>query len=124
MGYKSIRTKGIELNIREAEPKSLRKGVLVNVLNPNPYLFWVSVGAPIVTKAMSLSISAPLAFIISLYTSMVVSKILLAILIGKSKSFLSGKAYIYTMRFLGVVLVVLAFALFRDGLKLLGIIEA
>jgi len=124
MGYKSIRTKGIELNIRAAEPKSLRKGVLVNVLNPNPYLFWFSVGAPTMTKAMSLNISAPLAFIISLYTLMVVSKILLAILIGKSKSFLSGKAYIYTMRFLGLVLVVLAFALFHDGLKLLGIIEA
>ena len=76
------------------------------------------------TRAMSLNISAPLAFIISLYTFMVVSKILLAILIGKSKSFLSGKGYIYTMRFLGLVLVVLAFALYHDGLKLLGIIEA
>jgi threonine/homoserine/homoserine lactone efflux protein len=124
MGYESIRTKGIELSIRKAVPKSLTKGVLVNVLSPHPYLFWFSVGAPTMTKAMSLNFSVLLAFIICFYTFLVGSKILLAILIGKSKSFLSGKVYIYTMRFLGLVLGVLAFALFHDGLKLLGIIEA
>jgi len=124
IGYESIRTKGIELSIREAKPKSLTKGVLANALNPHPYLFWFSVGAPIMTKAMSLNISALLAFIISFYSFLVGSKILLAIVTGKSKSFLSGKVYIYTMRFLGLVLGVLAFALFHDGLKLLGIIKA
>jgi len=124
IGYESIRTKGIELSIRESKPKSLTKGVLANALNPHPYLFWFSVGAPIMTKAMSLNISALLAFIISFYSFLVGSKILLAIVTGKSKSFLSGKVYIYTMRFLGLVLGVLAFALFHDGLKLLGIIKA
>ena len=123
MGYESIRTKGIEFRIREAEPKSLTKGVLANALNPHPYLFWFTVGAPIMTKAMSLNTNALFAFIISFYTFLVGSKILLAIAIGKSKSFLSGKAYIYTMRFLGLVLGVLAVILFYDGLRLLGIIK-
>ena len=73
-------------------------------------------------KAMRQNIIAPLAFIGSFYALLVGSKILLAILVGKSKSFLVGNVYIYTMRFLGLVLCVLAFVLFRDGLKLLGII--
>ena len=124
MGYESLCTKGLELSFREAEPKSLTKGVLANALNPHPYLFWFSVGAPTMTKAMSVNIIAPLTFIISFYTFLVGSKILLAILIGKSKSFLSGKVYVYTMRFLGVILGVLAFVLFYDGLKLLNIIKA
>ena len=124
MGYESLCTKGIELSIQEAEPKSLTKGVLANALNPHPYLFWFSVGAPTMTKAMSVNIIAPLTFIISFYTFLVGSKILLAILIGKSKSFLSGKVYMYTMRFLGVILGVLAFVLFYDGLKLLNILKA
>ena len=123
MGYESLCTKGLELSFREAEPKSLTKGVLANALNPHPYLFWFSVGAPTMTKAMSVNIIAPLTFIISFYTFLVGSKILLAILIGKSKSFLSGKVYMYTMRFLGVILGVLAFVLFYDGLKLLNIIK-
>lgn len=122
MGYESIRTKGIALNFQETKPRSLTKGILANALNPHPYLFWFSVGAPTMIKATRQNIIAPLAFIASFYALLVGSKILLAILVGKSKSFLVGNVYIYTMRFLGLVLCVLAFALFRDGLKLLGII--
>jgi len=122
MGYESIRTKGVELNLKETKPKSLTKGILVNALSPHPYLFWLSVGAPTITKALSQSIIAALAFICSFYALLVGSKIVLAILVGKSKSFLVGNVYIYTMRFLGLALCVLAFVLFRDGLKLLGII--
>jgi len=121
MGYESMRTKGIELSTQESGPKSLTKGVLANALNPHPYLFWFSVGAPTMAKAMSLNISALLAFMISFYTFLVGSKILLAILIGKSKSFMSGRVYIYTMRFLGILMVLLAVVLFHDGLKLLGL---
>ncbi len=122
MGYESIRTNGVELTVEDIKPKSLTKGVLANALSPHPYLFWLSVGAPTMTKALSQNTSASLAFIISFYTFLVGSKIVLALLIGKSKSFLSGNVYIYTMRLLGLVLSVLAFVLFHDGLKLLEII--
>ncbi len=122
MGYKSLCTKGVELNLKEAKPKSLIKGALVNVLSPHPYLFWFSVGAPTMTKAMSQNIIAPIAFISSFYVFLVGSKILLAILVGKSKSFLKGNMYIYIMRFLGLILCVLALVLFKDGLKLLNIL--
>ena len=119
MGYQGLKTKEFKFDTEENKPKSLTKGVLANSLNPQPYLFWFSVGAPIMTKAMNLNFSAPLAFITSFYVFLVGSKILLAVLTGKSKSFLSGKTYVYTMRFLGLVLCLLAIILFRDGLKLL-----
>ena len=122
MGYESIRVRGVDLNLQGGKTKSLTKGVLANALSPHPYLFWLSVGAPIMTKAMSLSISAPLAFIITFYFFLVGAKIVLAIVIGKSKSFLKGNVYIYTLRFLGLLLCVLAIVLFHDGLKLLEII--
>ena len=122
MGYESLRTKGVELNLQETGPKSLTKGILVNALNPHPYLFWLSVGAPTMTQAMRQSIITALAFICTFYALLVGSKILLAILVGKSANFLVGNFYIYTMRFLGLALCVLAFFLFREGLLLLGII--
>ena len=122
MGYESICTKGVELNLQEIKPKSLTKGILANTLNPHPYLFWFSVGAPTMTKAMSQNIRAPLAFIISFYVFLVGSKIVLAILIGKSKSFFIDNVYIYTMRFLGLILCALSIVLFHDGFKLLEII--
>jgi threonine/homoserine/homoserine lactone efflux protein len=122
MGYQSLRTKGVEITLNELKPKSLIKGVLANATNPNPYLFWLSVGAPTMTKAINQNIYAAVAFIISFYFFLVGSKIILAIFIGKSKFLLSSKAYLFTMRFLGLMLCALAMVLFRDGLKLLEII--
>lgn len=122
MGYKNLCIKGVELNLQDIKSKSLTKGVIANVLSPHPYLFWISVGAPIMSKAMSQNFSSSLAFIISFYAFLVGSKIVLALFIGKSRSFVVDNTYIYTMRILGLILCVLAIVLFHDGLKLLGII--
>lgn len=118
MGYQCIRTQGVE-NLKELQVKSIAKGVLANALSPHPYLFWLSVGAPMVTRAWGQGIVEALAFIVGFYLFLVGSKILLAILVGRSKTLLTSNGYIYTMRFLGVVLCVLAIVLFHDGLKLL-----
>ncbi|WP_286019005.1 LysE family transporter, partial [Candidatus Venteria ishoeyi] len=90
MAYESIRTKGNTLNLQAAKSKSLSKGILANALSPHPYLFWLSVGAPTMAKALSLNIFAPLLFMSGFYTFLVGSKVLLAIFVGKSKTFLSG----------------------------------
>lgn len=122
LGWQSMVTKGVELNLQETRSKSLAKGIIVNTLNPHPYLFWFGVGGPTVTKAINQGLFAPIAFISSFYVLLVGSKILIALLVGKSRSFLIGKGYIYTMRLLGVALCALAVILFRDGFKLLGFI--
>ncbi|MCW8930122.1 MAG: LysE family transporter [Gammaproteobacteria bacterium] len=122
MGYKSIGTTGVSLSEDKVKPNSLLKGMLVNALSPHPYLFWVSVGAPIMTKAMNLNVFAPLAFIVSFYFFLVGTKIVLALLVGHSKSFLKENMYIYSLRFLGMVLCLFSVVLFYDGLKLFEII--
>ncbi len=122
MGYKGIRAGGVEFRLSKENPRSWTKGMIVNALNPHPYLFWLTVGAPIIAKAANQGILVPSAFIASFYVFLVGSKIGLAILVGKSKSFLAGNWYMYTMRFLGLVLCVFAVVLFRDGLKLLEIV--
>ena len=122
LGIKNIQTKGVQINISTSAPKSLQKGILVNALSPHPYLFWFSVGGPTTIKAMSVSLSAALFFIGSFYMLLVGSKIFLAVLVGKSRSFLQGNTYVLTMRLLGVVLIILAGILFRDGFHLLNIL--
>jgi len=122
MGYKSISTTGIDLNAKKIKPKSLTKGVLTNALSPHPYLFWLSVGAPVMTKAMNQNSVFPLAFIAGFYAFLVGSKVVLALLAGKSKNYLSGNAYRYVMRLLGLLLCIFAIILLRDGLNLLGLI--
>ena len=122
LGFENIRAKGISVRLDEDKPRSLQKGIIVNLLSPHPYLFWFSVGGPLTIKAMQHSIITAAAFITSFYVLLIGSKILIAIAVGKSKSFLTDKTYIYTMRLLGTMLVLLALFLFRDGLRLLGII--
>lgn len=120
MGCESLRTTGFDLQIRDAERRSFRKGMLANILSPHPYLFWFSVGGPTMVKAFGATPLAPAAFIAGFYACLVGSKIALAMLVGKSKFIFRGKVYVWTMRLLGVVLIGLAVLLFRDGLALIG----
>ncbi|HYA43535.1 MAG TPA: LysE family translocator [Syntrophobacteraceae bacterium] len=122
MAYESLWVKKLEPVKGPDRPKSLVKGVLANLLNPNPYLFWVSVGGPIMAKSMSGGVMGPLLFIGGFYLSLVGSKVLLAVLVGRSRAVLESRGYEYAMRFLGLVLIGLALTLFRDGFKLLGIV--
>ena len=121
-GISCLRTTPAEVSIQIEQPKSLLKGVVVNILNPHPYLFWISVGAPIMSRAFNTGMGALIAFLCGFYLSLVGSKILLAIAVGKSRSFLSGKVYRYTLSFLGLLLCAFAIILFRDGVKLLKLI--
>lgn len=122
MGWDGLRSKGFKLNTQIDPPASLKKGMLANVFNPHPFLFWLSVGAPIMKKAIEVNLIALAAFLCSFYIMLVGSKILLAVLAGSSKIFLNGRVYIYVLRFLGLVLCSFSLFLFHDGLKLLGLI--
>ncbi len=122
MGYSAIKANVVELDIRQSKPKSLSKGILVNLLSPHPYLFWLTVGATIISNALEIGVTTVIIFLGSFYLLLVGSKITLAILVGKSKTFLSGNVYIYIMRALGIVLAILALTLFYDGLELLQLL--
>jgi threonine/homoserine/homoserine lactone efflux protein len=122
LGIENIRIKGITLNINKNSPRSLQKGIIVNALSPHPYLFWFSVGGPTTIKAMAQGLPTAISFVLSFYVLLVGSKIALAFLVEKSRTFLLGNKYIFTMRLLGLVLIILAGFLFRDGLHLLGIL--
>jgi len=121
LGYESLRTTGVNLDLRDVNPKSFRKGIITNALSPHPYLFWITVGTPIIMKALVDSAQSAAAFVGSFYLFLVGTKVVLAIIVGKSSSFLKGNIYIYSMRVLGLLLFLFSFLLFRDGLRLLGV---
>ena len=119
IGHETLTTNGLEVNFKNNRSQSLTKGILANALSPHPYLFWISVGSPIMNKALKINTLGPALFLLGFYFLLVGSKVILAILVGKSKSFLTGKLYINIMRFLGLALCVLAVILFLDGINLL-----
>ena len=81
----------------------------------------MSVGAPKMAQAYEQHFSYAAVFVVSLYILLVGSKVVLALWVGKSKLYLTGRVYIYTMRFLGMALCVFSFFFFKEGLQLLKI---
>lgn len=116
MAWGNLKTEGVRQPITDRATNSLLKGVMVNALSPHPYLFWITVGTPLLVAAYVQSSWYAAAFLVSFYAALVGAKLLLAVLVNRSRNFLQGKAYVYTMKLLGVVLVVFAIILFKDGL--------
>lgn len=119
LSYESFKTKGFIENLEIEEPKSFLKGAMVNFLSPNPYIFWITVGGPITLAAYQVNPYSPLLFFASFYIFLVGSKVALAILVGKSRDFITGKPYIYIMRSMGVLLLVFASYLWWTGIHLI-----
>ena len=99
---------------------SLAKGVLVNFLSPHPYLFWLTVGGPLVSRAISVDRAAPFAFVGGFYLLLIGSKMFLAAVVSRSRGFLQGGWYHMILRFLGGVLIFLSILLFKEGIAMLG----
>jgi threonine/homoserine/homoserine lactone efflux protein len=121
LGYESLFLKLEEVSDGEVETQSLKKAIITNFLNPHPYLFWLTVGSPMVVKAFSIHILGAVAFVVSFYVLLVGSKVALAVFVNRSRSLLFGNAYVYTMKLLGALLFVFAVILLRDGLVFLGL---
>lgn len=119
LAYRSVQATSAVAGER---PRSLLKGVAANVLNPNPYLFWFSVGAPLLVDAWQTGIAAALSFIVAFYGSLIGAKLAVAWAASHSRSFLDGRGYRMVTRILAVLLLAMAGWLTVDGLRLLGML--
>ena len=122
LAWETVRTRQIDPGMVRDEPNSIRTGALVNAFSPHPYLFWLTVGAPMTVKGWASGPGAALAFIAGFEVCLVGAKIALAVITGRSKRLLHGAAYGYLMRALGILLFLFALVLFRDGARQLGLL--
>ena len=121
LSYESLKTKGVELNLASHSSNSFRKGLITNALNPHPYIFYMTVGAPIIFKSINQNILSTILFVGSFLFFLVGSKVVLAMIVERSRSFLQGSVYIWVMRILGILLLFFSIILFGDGLRLLAL---
>jgi len=123
MSYETFRARRQEPSASDAGPRSLRRGAMVNALSPHPYLFWLTVGAPMILKGWKTSPAAAVLFVVGFTGCLVGSKVVLAVLAGRSVHLLSGRNLQYLMRALGLLLLLFAALLLVDGLRLLGLLR-
>jgi threonine/homoserine/homoserine lactone efflux protein len=119
LAYESFKFEPKDVDIELNNPKSLRKGVTLNLLNPSPYIFWITVGSPIIIPAYTINPLAPLEFIISFYIFLVGIKICIAFITSKSREFITGKTYLHLMRILGIFISIFAIIYLYHGFQIL-----
>lgn len=123
LAYLTFRVERVQVEVPATEARSVAKGVLVNFFSPNPYLFWLTVGGPQVVEAWTAGHVGAANFLIGFYACLVGSKMMMAVVAGRSKQLLAGAAYRFVMRILGLALLVLAAMLLKDGLVFLQVLH-
>ncbi len=122
LAWETFRAPEPRVDLTGRQARSLGRGIAVNALNPHPYIFWIAVGAPMMVRAREESIAAAVAFVLCFFVCLVGTKILVAVLVGRTKKVLTGRVYRWIMRLLGLALFLFALFLVRDGLVLLKVI--
>ena len=99
-------------------PGSIQKGVLANFLNPGPYLFWMTVGAPLALQSLEHGWLTLAAFLGSFSLTIVSAKVGVALLTWRTGPVLGSRGYGVVMRGLGVMLLFYAALFARDAWRL------
>lgn len=106
LGVEALREKPAEV---EAAPPDDRvafgKGVLVNLLSPHPWLFWLVVGGPILVAAWGAGPLLAVGFLAAFYLLLVGTKAVVAAVVAGGRHRLSPRALHLAHRVAGVLLV-------------------
>ncbi|WP_297454924.1 LysE family translocator [Persephonella sp.] len=111
-GYKNLKIKHFQLDTDLTG--SLKKGVLLNILNPYTYLFWFFIGAPYVREA---GFIGGVLFTVFFFIGITGSMMIIVVFTEKLKKFIESRYYIYLLRFIGVLFIALGIMLLKDGLS-------
>jgi len=115
LAWESFRPARQDLEAPAEQPRSWFKGIVTNLLNPHPWVFWLTIGTAILAKAMAQSGVIAAAFLSGFYLLLVGSKLTVAVLVGRSRHLLAGRPYRLVMRVLALLLALFALLLFREG---------
>lgn len=106
----------------KAPSNGLLKGFYTNMLSPHPYLFWFTVGSPIIIKASRQSFATAAMFILFFYIFILGSKISIAVIAGNyRKNF--NIYYSAIQKVLAIVLVMFSLLFFYEGLRYMNFLR-
>jgi len=98
---------------------SLRRGVITNLLNPNPWMFWTLAGAPFMVAAWNQSPWMPFAYVIPFLSMLIGVKILIAVTFHRSKDWMRDGGLLWAIRVSSLALLALAALFVLQGVSTL-----
>jgi len=87
------------MDVTKPVANSIKKGVITNILNPAPYLFWLTIGAPIIIRQSASKMSV---FFLAFYSALLGTKVLIAYLISIGRN--NQKALNYISKSLALII--------------------
>lgn len=93
------------------------RGLLTNLLNPHPWLFWFSVGAPLFLAALRAGEAPAALFLASFFIPLVGSKAVIAVLVDRGVRLGGSAFYGWSLRAAGAGLVAVSLLLLRAALR-------
>lgn len=116
LGIMNIKTKEAGLELVPFKRGGIRQGVITNFLSPHPYLFWLTIGGPMIVKGGG--IAPALLFVLGFFSLLVGTKIGIPLLVDKSRNFVESRWYVIVIRILGIALIIFALIFLKDGVKM------
>ncbi|MCS6827515.1 MAG: LysE family transporter [Caldilinea sp.] len=95
----------------------LWRGVMVNLLSPNPWLFWIGVGAPLFTRAWQNRPMLAIGFLASFYALLIGSKVLAAFAVAGGRRHLNDAWYRRLLFASALLLAFFSLSFFWQALK-------
>jgi len=119
LAAENLKVKTSMLEAKVVKKEALKRAVITNFLNPHVYVFWISVGGPIILRSLTIHTLAPGLFLVGFYVLLIGSQASIAYMVGRSKALVRGNYYSYIVRALGIVLILFALVLLIEGWELL-----
>ena len=103
LGIGSLREQPVVLET-DTGPDPLRRGALVNLLSPHPWLFWLTVGGSVVVSAWNETPPAALGFVVAFFASLIAAKAAIAAIVSSGRKALGARGLHRANRAAGVLL--------------------
>jgi threonine/homoserine/homoserine lactone efflux protein len=118
LGVRSLRAPApAGATARPVGARDVGRAVLVNLANPHPWIFWISVGGPVLLRAAGVSTAAAVAFVAGFYGLLVGTKLVLAgATAAGRRRLLAGRGLRIAMRVAALLLVGAGILLIAEGI--------
>jgi len=116
LSLKILKLKEINVSKSLGTSTSLATAIKVNLLSPNPYLFWFTVGGAYLVRG---SQAESIVFVTVAIGTLVLSKMVVAWVASNCREFLDSRSYLWVMRILGALLSIFGFLLLNQSYNVL-----
>jgi len=107
----------IEIPTDSTNPGSIWRGVVTNILNPHPYLFWLTIGAPMILENGSSVFASTSVFVLTMFSAMIGTKLVIAWIAKEFRPMLRTAGYIWLLRISSIALIWIAITFVQESFR-------